>query len=397
MKVVQINSVCEYGSTGRIAVDLSRAMTEAGIENYIFYGVGKSEYPLGIKFGNNLYLKSNIIKTRFLGKHGFYSKLATKKMIEKLDEIKPDVIHLHNIHGHYINVEMLFDYIKKNKIRVIWTLHDCWSFTGHCSHFEYVGCERWKTGCESCKQLKEYPKSLIFDRSKQSYADKKKAFCGVENMTIVTPSQWLSRLVGESFLRDYKTTVVNNGVDLNRFYPMKSDMKKRLGIEDKRMILAVSMGFGERKGYSFYSELSKGLSEDAVIVMVGVSKEQAESMPKNIIGIERTQNSEELAMLYSEADAFLNLTLEDTFPTVNMESLACGTPIITWTVGGSPEIPDEKTGIVLERLNMKEVCDTVNSFKKTEEMSEECVKRARTCFDKKQMIIKYLEIYKGVQ
>ncbi len=390
MKVVQINSVCGQGSTGRIAVELSRSLKDMGIENYILYGVGKSEYPEGISFSDMYYVKMNVAMTRLFGKHGFYSHGATHKLIKHLKRIKPDVIHLHNIHGHYLNVRMLFWYIKKHNIKTIWTLHDCWSFTGHCSHFNFVGCEKWKTGCHNCEQLREYPVSLIFDRSRGGYKAKKEVFTGVRDMTIVTPSNWLGNLVSQSFLKDYKTVTVNNGIDLSVFKPCKSDIKERLGIGDKKMLIAVSGHFGERKGYKYYLDLAKRLPQEYVLVMVGVSEGQIKGLPENIIGITRTENQKELAELYTAADAMVNLTLEDTFPTVNIEAIACGTPVITWEIGGSPEIAGNECGKVEKALDLDGIYEAIMSVAKDE---DNCVKRAKEKFDKSKMIETYMGLY----
>ncbi len=390
MKVVQINSVCGQGSTGKIAVDISKSLNIKGIENYILYGVGKSEYPQGISISDMYYVKMNIAMTRLFGKHGFYSHGATHKLIKYLKRIKPDVIHLHNIHGHYLNVRMLFWYIKKHNIKTIWTLHDCWSFTGHCSHFNFVGCDKWKTGCHNCEQLREYPVSLIFDRSRDGYKAKKKAFLGVKDMTIVTPSNWLGNLVSQSYLKDYKILTVNNGIDLSLFKPCESHIKDRLGIGDKKMLLAVSGHFGERKGYRYYLDLAKRLPQNYVLVMVGVSEAQKSELPKNVIGITRTENQRELAELYTAAEAMVNLTLEDTFATVNIESIACGTPVITWEIGGSPEVAGDECGIVTKALDLDAIYKAIMSVTKDE---TKCIERAQDKFDKTKMIETYIELY----
>lgn len=394
MKVVQINSVCGSGSTGKIAVDISRSLNEKGIENYILYGVGKSEHPQGISISDMYYVKMNIAMTRLFGKHGFYSHGATHKLIKHLKRIKPDVIHLHNIHGHYLNVKMLFWYIKKYNIKTIWTLHDCWSFTGHCSHFNFVGCEKWKEGCHNCEQLREYPVSLVFDRSCGTYKAKKDAFLGVNDLTIVTPSDWLGEMVSQSFLKDYDHLTLNNGIDLSLFKPCESDIKEKLGIAGKKVILAVSAHYGERKGYKYYIELAKRLPKDYVMVMVGVSDEQKKTLPQNIIGITRTENQGELVKLYTAADVMVNLTLEDTFPTVNIEALACGTPVVTWRVGGSPEIVGKECGEVTDALDLDAIYEaTLRVSNEKEKYTDKCIKRAQNKYDKSKMIEAYMELY----
>ena len=363
MKVVQINSVCGVGSTGRIAVDISKKLNDEGIENLIFYGVGDSDYKHGIKFGGKRNVRTHQLGTRLLGKHGFYSKHATKDLVEKLKEFDPDIVHLHNIHGHYLNVEVLFKYLKSSNKKVIWTLHDCWSFTGHCAHFDFIGCTKWRTECNKCPQLNEYPRSLIFDRSKEAFNDKRRLFNEINEMIIVTPSTWLKNLVSESFLQNYSVKVINTGIDLDLFKPSKNNFKEERSIKDKFMILGVANFWGRRKGFNHFIELSKNLRSDEVIVLVGVTNEQIQELPENIIGIKRTNSIKELAEIYSAADVFINPTLEDTFPTTNLEAMACGTPIITFNTGGSPESVYEKTGLVVEKDNLKALIDVKENIR----------------------------------
>ena len=398
MKVVQINSVCGVGSTGRIAVDISKKLNDEGIENLIFYGVGDSDYKHGIKFGGKRNVRTHQLGTRLLGKHGFYSKHATKDLVERLKEFDPDIVHLHNIHGHYLNVEVLFEYLASSNIKVIWTLHDCWSFTGHCAHFDFIGCSKWKTGCNKCPQLREYPKSLIFDRSRESYRDKKRHFCNIKDMTLVTPSQWLANLVRESFLKDYEVKVINNGIDLNSFKPTLSDFRKRFDIEGKFVILGVTSFWGERKGLKYFVDLSKNLKDDETIVLVGLSQEQQNKLPKKIICISRTNSVKELAEIYTTADVFVNPTLEDNFPTTNLEALACGTPVITFDTGGSPEAVDDRTGIVVEKGDLQSLKKAINILKQKGKKSYEhsCIKKAKLCFNKNIKFVQYVNLYNSL-
>lgn len=396
MKAIQINSVCGYGSTGRITVDISKLLSENDIENYIFYGIGDCEYENGIKFAGNINLRSHQIKTRLLGKHGFYSKHATKKLIKKIEEINPDLIHLHNLHGHYLNIEILFEFLSKINKPVIWTLHDCWSFTGHCSHFDYIGCDRWIDGCHLCPQLMEYPRSLIFDRSKSSYRDKKRIFTSLEKLTIVTPSDWLGKLVERSFLKDYPVITINNGISLDIFKPKTSNFREKNKLEDKFIMLGVANIWGEKKGYNYFLELAKIISKDEVIVLVGVTETQKKELPKNIIGITRTNSIEELAEIYTAADVFLNTTLEEVFGLVNIEALACGTPVVTFKTGGSPETIDKNTGLVVKRDDIDGMIEAKNKIKLMgkSHYEEDCIARARTYFDKLEKYEEYVDLYK---
>ncbi|WP_438312459.1 glycosyltransferase [Sporosarcina sp. FA9] len=397
MKVVQINSVCGVGSTGRIAVDISKKLNDSNIKNYILYGVGNSVYPNGIKIGGTANIRSHQLKTRLLGKHGFYSELATIQMVNKLEEIKPDIVHLHNLHGHFLNVELLFNYLSKANVEVIWTLHDCWSFTGHCAHFDHIGCEKWKTGCGSCPQLHSYPNSLIFDRSNEAFIDKRRLFTSVKNMTIVTPSKWLSGKVKQSFLNGFPIMNINNGIDLNIFKPRESNLREKYNLTNKFVILGVAGNWDEKKGINDFIDLSERINRDEAIILVGLTKKQKGSLPRNITGITRTQNINELAEFYSVADVFVNPTLEDTFPTTNIEALACGTPVITYRTGGSPEIIDKKTGIVVERGNISELERAIKKVKKNGKgvYSQECIKRAKNNFDKYNRYEDYITLYRS--
>ena len=332
------------------------------------------------------------------GKHGFYSRKATKKLIEKIREVDPDIIHLHNIHGHYLNVEVLFEYLASSNKKVIWTLHDCWSFTGHCAYYDYVNCNKWQTECNNCPALREYPRSLIFDRSKESFKDKKRIFNSVEDLTLVTPSRWLEEETKKSFLSKYPVQVINNGIDLSNFKPSIGDFRKKHGIEEKFIILGVAGVWERRKGLDYFLELAKKAKDDDVIVLVGLSQEQLNKLPKNIIGISRTNSVKELAEIYTTADVFVNPTLEDNFPTTNLEALACGTPVITFDTGGSPEAVDDQTGIVVEKGDLEGLIKAVQYIKVKwkEKNTGLYLERAKRNFDKNDKFGEYVELYKYV-
>jgi len=376
---------------------ITKLARDAGYDAYMAYARGdEPSDEKSIKIGTKLDIYWHGLVTRVTGKHGFSSKRATNIFLEKVDEIKPDLIHLHNIHGYYLNIELLFRYIKEKRIPVIWTLHDCWAFTGHCAYFDYVGCNKWKTGCYECPQLDTYPRSLLVDHSEQSYRKKKELFENVENMILVTPSKWLKNLVGESFLRHHQTIVINNGVDTNVFCP-KASKKSSFGIsKDKFVILGVAAQFTPRKGLKYFLEIADKLDENSVIFLIGLNKKQLRSLPKNITGIERTENIERLVEAYSMADVFVNPTLEDNFPTTNLEALACGTPVITFRTGGSPESIDDETGIVAEKGDTDGLLNAIKIIrsKGKEYFAKNCRKRVIENFDSNDRFLEYIDLYR---
>lgn len=371
MKVLQINSVCGVGSTGRIATDIHKMLLEQGHESYIAYGRGEAKNcNNSIRIGNNLDVLFHVLLTRFFDMHGFGSKRATKKFIKKVKEINPDVIHLHNIHGYYINIEVLFNYLKESGKKLVWTLHDCWAFTGHCAYFDFVGCEKWKTGCEKCPQLKSYPNSIFKDHSKKNYLKKKALFNNLHNLTLVTPSQWLSNLVKTSFLKEYQVQVINNGIDLNVFKPTESDFRKKYNLEDKFIILGVASVWEMRKGLKDFIALSKLIEDNFLILIVGLSKSQSKLINdlKNIIGINKTSDMRELVQIYSISNVYFNPTYEDNYPTTNLEAIACKIPIVTYDTGGSIEILKNNTEFIVDKGNINQA---YNLFKRIKSESIE--------------------------
>lgn len=337
-RILFINSVCN-GSTGTICKNLYKAALGVGYECCIAYGRG--EAPKGfntIKIGNKLDFYLHVLKARLFDASGFGSKRATKEFIKKIDKFKPDIIHLHNIHGYYVNIEILFKYLKEHpEIKKVWTLHDCWAFTGHCAYYTYAKCDKWKSCCNgTCLNKKEYPKT-IFSRIRRNFNKKEQIFSDVENMVLVTPSKWLKSEVKNSFFKKYQVEVINNSVDTNVFKPTPSNIKQKYNIEEKKVILGVASVWDKRKGLDTFIDLSKNLSSDYKIVLIGLSNDQIKNLPNNILGISRTENVNELVKWYSAAEVYFNPTLEDNYPTTNLEAIACGTPVVTFNTGGSPE------------------------------------------------------------
>lgn len=345
-KIVQINATCGNGSTGKICVDISKLLTEQNIENYILYSGDLSDYPLGICYATKQQIKVEAVRSHVNGLYGFNSRQITKNLLSRLDEIKPDIVHLHNLHGHNCNLESLFNYLKEHHIKVFWTFHDCWAFTAYCPHFTMAKCDKWRTECKECPQYHDF--SFFFDRSETLYRKKKELSTGLD-LTIITPSQWLAALVKHSFLKTYPVKVINNGIDLNVFRPTTSDFRERYNIpHDKFMLLGVAFDWGTRKGLDVFTELATRLDPQKYqIVLVGTNGRIDRLLSPQIISIHRTHNQKELAEIYTAADLFVNPTREDNYPTVNMESIACGTPVLTFDTGGSSEIIDEKSGTVV--------------------------------------------------
>lgn len=397
MKVLQINSVCGIGSTGRIATDIHDILIEQGNESYIAYGRDlPKNCENAIRIGRKIDNYTHVAKTRIFDKHGFGSKRATEEFIKKVKELDPDIIHLHNIHGYYINVKILFDYLKEANKPVVWTLHDCWSLTGHCSHFDYIGCEKWKTGCFNCPQKKEYPKSLLIDNSVNNYADKYNLFTGLDKLTLVVPSNWLKQQIKFSFLKKYNIELINNGIDLDKFKPLQSNFRERYNLKNKYIILGVANNWGLKKGFDYFIRLSKKLSNEDVIVLVGVTREQMEKLPPNVLGVIKTTDTNELAEIYSAADIFVNPTLEEVLGLVNIEALACGTPVATFNTGGSIECIDINSGTIVERGNITKLYEAINQIKELgkENYSKHCIEQANKKFDKNNRIKDYIKLYK---
>ena len=389
MRIAQINATCGAGSTGKICISVSELLSENGVENYIFYSSGSSDYPLGIKYANEIAIKMQTLVSRISGNYGFEARSITERLIKELERISPNIIHIHNIHSHSCNLEILFKYIKEKNIKVYWTLHDCWAFTGYCPHFDMIGCDKWKTECNNCPQSGQF--SWFFDRSEYLYDKKKSAIEGTD-LTIITPSQWLAGLVKESFFKDYPVKVINNGIDLSVFNPTESNFREKYQIGDKYVVLGVAFGWGARKGLDVFIELSKRLPENYQIVLVGTDDNVDKQLPGNIISIHRTQNQKELAEIYTAADLFVNPTREENYPTVNMEAIACGTPVVTFNTGGSPEMLDSTCGTVVEKNDIDGIYNEIKRVCETQPYSkDDCLKRAER-FDKNLRFTEYLNL-----
>lgn len=395
MKLLEINQ-SNYGSTGKIMI----ATAELSGAEYIIACANsrsnkKNHVENVVYIGNRITRNMNLLFQKYTGlvSLSLLEVISTANFLRKVKQFAPDIIHLHNLHDCYISLPLLFRFIKKHNIPVVWTLHDCWAFTGRCPYFDIQKCDRWEIGCYSCPYPKEkYPATNV-DRAGLMWKLKRKWFTGVKNMTIVTPSQWLADLVKKSFLKEYQVQVINNGIDLGKFKPTKSDFRERYDLKNKYIVLGVAFEWEERKGLDVFVRLSKELGTEYRVVLVGTNDKVDELLPENILSIHRTHNQKELAEIYSAADVFVNPTREDNFPTVNIEAMACGTPVITFRTGGSPECIDEFCGSVV-------ACDDIDML--TKEIvrrcelqpysKQACMERA-ACFGERARFEEYVRLY----
>ena len=350
MKYLFINSVAGFGSTGRIAAETCRALMGEGHRCVLAFGRDKANCDdiETVRIGSSLDCKVHGLRNRLLDDHGFGSKAATEKFLQWVREYDPDVIWLHNVHGYYIHIGLLFDYLKTCGKEIIWTLHDCWSFTGHCAYFDFARCDKWKTGCHHCPQKGSYPASFLRDNSKDNFAKKKTLFTGIPNLRLIVPSHWLEQRVKESFLGEYPVEVVYNTINREIFKPSPSDYRWKRGIEAPKMILGVASVWDERKGLKDFLALAELLPPEYQIVLIGLSPKQIGSLPENIMGLPRTNSMEELAQAYSAADVFVSPSTEETFGMTAMEARACGTEAIVYKNTACEEIVNQFGGIAVE-------------------------------------------------
>ncbi len=391
MKIAFINSVAGFGSTGRLVYYLSK--TE-GVTSRIYYGRKKNMtdadvFRMTSFFGN----VCHALATYTMDAHGFANKHETEKMLKDLREFNPDLVHLHNLHGYYLNVETLFRGLKELGVPVIWTFHDCWPMTGHCAHYDSLKCMKWQSGCENCPALSRYPVTWNGRHVRENYEKKKRIFTSLDDLTIVTPSQWLADQVKQSYLKDIDTRVIHNGIDLSVFRPTENDFKKMFMIENKFLIMTAASVWTHEKGLHDLVQFSRMLRDDECLAIVGIRDDQKEMFPHSTITITRTNSQKEMAEMYTAADVLLNPTLEDTFPTVNMEALACGTPVITYNTGGSPEIRDEKTGIVVKKGSLSGLREALDQLREHPFTAEDCIDRAKQ-FTYSRMLEEYAQLYR---
>ncbi len=399
MRILQINITANWGSHGKIAEKIGLLAMQEGWESYIAYGrwwnPSQSQlYHIGSNFDEAVHL----ISSRIFDNHGLMSKQATKKLIAYIKELRPDIIHLHNIHGYYLNYPLLFNYLASSRIPVVWTLHDCWPFTGHCAHFMFADCHQWESHCQKCPLKSNYPRSMFLDRSFHNFEKKRQSFLALDNLVLVPVSKWLESCLRKSFFSTRDIQLIYNGIDTSVFRPSENckATKDKYNIpQDNRIILGVASNW-YRKGLDDFIQLHALLDSHYSIVIVGLKEKEMKQLPAGIIGLKRTENRQELIDLYSSANVYFNPTWEDNFPTTNLEALACGTPVVTYHTGGSPESIDYQTGFVVEKGDLKAAIICMESIcqRGPKYYQAKCRQRVVDNFNNNQRFNDYIQLYK---
>ncbi|MEG0862899.1 MAG: glycosyltransferase [Clostridia bacterium] len=398
MRIFQLNTFCGIKSTGRITTEIAKLVEADGGACLIGFGAEQAPTELSrfaYRIGTPVERKLHGALRKLFDGEGYGSQLGTKQLIAKIEAFQPDLIHLHNLHGCYVNLRMLFRYLAKADIPVVWTLHDCWPFTGHCAYFDYAQCEKWQTICHHCPQQGSYPICLGMDGSKRNYAHKKKLFTALRHLTFVAPCEWMKQPLSHSFLGSHPVRVIPNGVNRQMFRPIeKSMLRERFHLQNKQIVLSVASEWDERKGLKFLWEAARSLGEDYCFVVIGLSQEQIAALPDGMLGIEHTKNAQELADWYSTADCLANPTLEDNMPLVNLEALSCGTPVAVFCTGGCPEALDASCGLVVEKGDVAALCKAIQTLcAQKASMRTACLLRAEA-FDSERTFQAYLNLYK---
>ena len=392
MKLLQINATANWGSTGRIAEQIGLKAMEHGWESYIAYGrKSNSSKSNLIRVGSKLNPYMHFAQQFLFDSEGLNSIYPTRQLVKKIKTLNPDIIHLHNIHDHWLNYKILFEYLNTTNTPIIWTQHDCWAFTGGCMHFSSLNCSKWKIECHNCPRSK---KSI--DNSIQQFNLRKHLFTANKNLILVPVSKWLENERKQSFLKDTKISIILNGVDIDTFKPLQeTNVRNKYNIGNKFILMGLATAWSIQKGFKDYIELSKYIGDDEVIVLVGLKKEQIKKLPSNVIGIERTSNIQELVELYSTADIILNLSYQETFGLTSAEGFACGTPGVVYNKTASPELIEGEVGFVVEAGNIKQLLEAINTIKNKgkNHYSTYCRQRAIDYYDKEKCFEKYIKLY----
>lgn len=390
LKLLQINICSAMLSTGKIAEDISKVAIHHGWKTYTAWGrFAKPSVSTQIRVGNKLDTYVHFIAHKLLDMEGLVSKSATRKLIRQIGEIKPDIIHLHNIHDHYLNYPLLFEYLATLDTPVVWTQHDCWAFTGGCMYYDLMNCNKWKVQCHECPEHR----AIFGDTTERQYALKRELISKIKNLTYVAVSDWLGDALRESHQMHRHIITIHNGIDISLFKPVTKIQDRRKGVF---RLLGVAAIWDKRKGLDDFLKIRSILPAEYEIILVGLTQKQVDSLPEGIKGITRTTNVQELVQLYSDADIFVNPTYSDNFPTTNIEALACGTPVITYKTGGSPEAIDDKTGDVVKQGDLLSLVNTIMRMRENPKSAEACRKRAEEYFDKDKCFEQYITLYEDL-
>lgn len=402
-RLLQINPVLRRNtSTGRIVQEIGELAMAHGWESYIAYSRGRDGMmpckSQTVPVGGKMSVAWHGLMTRLLDRHGLASERATHELVERIEDLQPDIIHLHNIHGYFLHYPTLFRYLAGIKTPVVWTIHDCWAYTGHCYYYSFAGCQKWKSGCGKCPQRRLFPASWWKDRSAQNFKDKARAFTALpkERLTVVPVSEWMKDEMLQSFMGKCRFKVIRNGINLGVFAPYDDDeIRYKYHIYQEHVLIAVASIWCREKGWDDLMRLAAMLRKNEVLVMVGVTEEQRRQLPKNVVGICRTDNVDELAQLYSLAEVFLNPTWQDNYPTVNLEAIACGTPVVTYHTGGSIEAVTSRTGMVVEQGDVEAMLEAARTIigRGKRFYQAPCRDYALKHFDKDERYTDYLRLY----
>lgn len=398
MKIVQINETCGTGSIGRTTAEFAQACSDMGHEAYVFYASGNPTYEKSIRIGNRTFQRIHALHSRISGKQGYASYIPTMQLIRKLDRIKPDVVQLRNLHANYVNLRMLLGYLAKKDIVTVITLHDCWFFTGKCTYYVSAQCTKWKEECGRCPLLHQdnVSPTFWFDRTKTCLADKKKWFSAIPRLAVVGVSQWVASEAKQSFLGDRNPVGIYNWIDMNVFRPRETAMlREEHGFKDKFVVLMVTAGISENKGYLVLKALSERLDSEFQLIVIGRNPRDL-PIPENVLHIPHTNDAVELSKYYSMADVCVNTTKFETFGKVTAEALCCGTPVIVYNNTASPELVGPGCGYVVdENAGYDAVAEAIQKVRETgkQQMTESCTAYAGKMFSKEKGVERYLEIY----
>jgi len=401
MKILQINAVYGQGSTGAIVRDIDLALQNAGAESYVACSRQRQKLlPHNCYvIGNSVDYKIHALYTRLAGKQAYGSTISTLQLLKYMERLQPDIVHLHNLHSNYINLNLLLSYLADNNIKTIITLHDCWFFTGKCFHFSLVGCMKWKEQCGSCPKLKDYVPSWFFDQTSKVYEDKKIKFNAISNLVVVSPSKWMSDQAEQSILKDKLILTINNGVDISVFYPRNVDKSKFDFMKSKRfIIIGIASKWLHEQNKNTLDYVAKQLDSDSMLLLIGCNEKQINNLPPSVVGMSFVTDRDKLAEIYSLGDVFVNVSWEDTFPTVNIESICCGTPVVTYNTGGSPEVIDVNTGYTVPQGDYFELWRKISEVKKKgkEYYVHRCAKTGHMKFNKNDRYEEYIDLYNRI-